>query len=220
MCCGQNTLPPPFPLECAAYLTSNCVSYKGPTLVNTNILNGDSLTLVLQKIDALISGGSGGLQGLQSVLDVSGNATFTNGSDTTTYEMTSDSLYAEINQDTYFGYLSVNHNIAAMGSSDGTRNSSISMEGGDFDITYRVNGYSSMVRITIDDPLPNAVTYIRVPAKSPSFDLNTYTISMIEDIKSLGTIIPTYLNNAAAVSGGLAVGGTYQTPTGEVRIRV
>lgn len=32
--------------------------------------------------------------------------------------------------------------------------------------------------------------------------------------------LPVYLNNAAAVTGGLAVGDPYRTPTGEVRVRV
>jgi hypothetical protein len=36
----------------------------------------------------------------------------------------------------------------------------------------------------------------------------------------VGTILPTYANNAAAVSGGLAVGSIYKTVTGEVRIVV
>jgi hypothetical protein len=34
----------------------------------------------------------------------------------------------------------------------------------------------------------------------------------------VGTILPTYANNAAAVSGGLAIGSMYKTVTGEVRI--
>ena len=36
----------------------------------------------------------------------------------------------------------------------------------------------------------------------------------------VGNILPTYANNAAAVSGGLAVGSIYKTVTGEVRIVV
>lgn len=46
--------------------------------------------------------------------------------------------------------------------------------------------------------------------------------SLILTINSTGAIIalPTYADNAAAVSGGLASGALYKTATGEVRIRV
>lgn len=36
----------------------------------------------------------------------------------------------------------------------------------------------------------------------------------------VGTVLPTYANNAAAVLGGLAIGSMYKTITGEVRIVV
>lgn len=47
-----------------------------------------------------------------------------------------------------------------------------------------------------------------------------YTVSTLEDILSLGSLIPTYATNAAAITGGLVVDNIYKTATGELRIVV
>ena len=42
----------------------------------------------------------------------------------------------------------------------------------------------------------------------------------VSDAVARSTIAGTFANNAAAIAGGLAVGQTYQTATGEVRVVV
>lgn len=51
-------------------------------------------------------------------------------------------------------------------------------------------------------------------------DIITLATTTNQFVTVVGTIIPTYANNAAAVSGGLAVNSIYKTSTGEVRIVV
>ena len=51
-------------------------------------------------------------------------------------------------------------------------------------------------------------------------DIITLATTTGQFVTTVGTIVPTYANNAAAVSGGLAVNSIYKTSTGEVRIVV
>jgi len=51
-------------------------------------------------------------------------------------------------------------------------------------------------------------------------DVITLATTTGQFVTTVGTILPTYANNAAAVSGGLAVNSIYKTSTGEVRIVV
>lgn len=51
-------------------------------------------------------------------------------------------------------------------------------------------------------------------------DIITLATTTGEFVTTVGVTLPTYANNVAAVSGGLAVNSIYQTSTGEVRIVV
>lgn len=51
-------------------------------------------------------------------------------------------------------------------------------------------------------------------------DIITLATTTGQFVTTVGTIVPTYANNAAAVSGGLAVNSIYKTATGELRIVV
>lgn len=54
-CNEQNNIPP-FEVECPVYLTTNCVTYKGEDLPNSGIVDGDTTTVALEKIDAALGG--------------------------------------------------------------------------------------------------------------------------------------------------------------------
>lgn len=60
-------------------------------------------------------------------------------------------------------------------------------------------------------------TTINIPAPSIA---GNYTLITLEDVLNLGSLIPTYVGNAAAVTEGLAVNKIYKTPTGELRVVV
>jgi hypothetical protein len=51
-------------------------------------------------------------------------------------------------------------------------------------------------------------------------DVITLATTTGQFVTKVGVTLPTYANNAAAVSGGLAVNSIYKTSTGEVRIVV
>jgi len=51
-------------------------------------------------------------------------------------------------------------------------------------------------------------------------DIITLATTTGQFITKVGNTLPTYANNAAAVSGGLAVNSIYKTATGELRIVV
>lgn len=79
-----------------------------------------------------------------------------------------------------------------------------------------IRQYDGALTTNIEIIPPIATTIINFPAKT----VGTYTVAMLEDILSLGSLIPTYADNAAAVTGGLAVNKIYKTATGEIRVRV
>lgn len=45
-----------------------------------------------------------------------------------------------------------------------------------------------------------------------------YIISTIDNIEILGDILPTYIDNATAIIGGLTTNMAYKTPTGDVKV--
>jgi hypothetical protein len=51
-------------------------------------------------------------------------------------------------------------------------------------------------------------------------DVLTLATTTGDFVTVVDSILPTYANNAAAISGGLAVNSIYKTSTGEVRIVV
>lgn len=51
-------------------------------------------------------------------------------------------------------------------------------------------------------------------------DILTLATTTGQFVTTVGSTLPTYANNAAAISGGLAVNSIYKTSTGEVRIVV
>lgn len=51
-------------------------------------------------------------------------------------------------------------------------------------------------------------------------DIITLATTTGQFVTKVGVTLPTYANNAAAISGGLAVNSIYKTSTGEVRIVV
>ena len=51
-------------------------------------------------------------------------------------------------------------------------------------------------------------------------DVITLATTTGQFVTKAGVTLPTYANNAAAISGGLAVNSIYKTSTGEVRIVV
>lgn len=51
-------------------------------------------------------------------------------------------------------------------------------------------------------------------------DIITLATTTGQFVTKVGVSLPTYANNAAAISGGLAVNSIYKTSTGEVRIVV
>lgn len=51
-------------------------------------------------------------------------------------------------------------------------------------------------------------------------DIITLATTTGQFVTKVGVTLPTYANNAAAISGGLAVDSIYKTSTGEVRIVV
>jgi len=51
-------------------------------------------------------------------------------------------------------------------------------------------------------------------------DILTLATTTGQFVTTVGVTLPTYADNAAAISGGLAVNSIYKTSTGEVRIVV
>ena len=51
-------------------------------------------------------------------------------------------------------------------------------------------------------------------------DIITLATTTGQFVTKVGVTLPTYVDNAAAVSGGLAINSIYKTSTGEVRIVV
>jgi hypothetical protein len=51
-------------------------------------------------------------------------------------------------------------------------------------------------------------------------DIITLATTTGQFVTKIGVTLPTYANNAAAISGGLAINSIYKTSTGEVRIVV
>lgn len=54
----------------------------------------------------------------------------------------------------------------------------------------------------------------------PAKPTGEYTLATTTDLLALGTILPTYVDNAAAVSAGLPVNYIYKTPAGDVKVRI
>lgn len=72
--------------------------------------------------------------------------------------------------------------------------------------------------------VPNELSTGTSITKLPVSDGSPITLATIEDIIEIinmaGEHIPTYADNASAITGGLAVNALYKTATGEIRVRV
>lgn len=84
-----------------------------------------------------------------------------------------------------------------------------------------ISGYPLDTNISLTDKLLGTDSDNSLATKQ--FEISTF-ISFVESqnvfVNVENCVIPTYANNAAAISGGLAVNSIYKTATGEVRIVV
>lgn len=73
---------------------------------------------------------------------------------------------------------------------------------------------SSTGSVKIVPPSTMSTGYIQ------TLQAKTGTMALIEDIDSVFSTLPTYADNTAATTGGLAVGKPYKTATGQLMVRI
>lgn len=177
--------------------------------------------LILDETDLELISSAGGEspQDLQSILDSGSTAEFDDGA--AGVNILSGSPYSRS-----FGFYFSNEAFTKGSSmysdnvtfqlqnsnSDVDKSFTFLIENGDSKLSQR--SASNTTNIIFGTPIAN--TTISFPAKS----IGTYTLATLEDIYAVGALIPTYADNAAAVTGGLALHGLYKTATGEIRVRV
>jgi hypothetical protein len=178
--CNQQNNIPEFPIECPVYLTSTCITYVGATLPNTNILNNDTLTTVLQKIDSVISGG-GGDQDFQSVLDIGKTGSFNSGKQQV-YFFDGDligGIYSEKADGTGFTDFQVSSTYVSLYNTvnSGAIFGNIEINGGHVHISEATNSGSTSV--SFQTPNSGVTTGLRFPSYTVT---GTYTLATTEDI--------------------------------------
>lgn len=84
-----------------------------------------------------------------------------------------------------------------------------------------ISGYLKDTNISLTDKLLGTDADNSLLTKNFEIsDLISFIKSTETFVSKTGMVLPTYANNAAAISGGLAVNSIYKTSTGEVRIVV
>lgn len=190
-------------------------------------------------LELISSGGGGGNQDLQSVLEVGAVALNIDNFSILT------SSYNRITLDNIYGIDIISNNGIPINISGATGSSislnsttGVTINGGDGGL--HLNGNASGT--SVDNGSLNilngheihffkntygqkTITFGEATASPDIFNLPSkgggyYTLATIEEIYSIGAVLPIYANNAAAITGGLAVNRLYKTATGEIRIVV
>ena len=164
----------------------------------------NKLRTILEELYNSIGGGSGGgNQDLQSVLD-NGGYTYRGKEDNTNF--IDIAIDYEVGSDTpIFNFSSRKDNKDAF----------FSITNGKFSIREGDLNTSGFTTLSFNSPLVD--TLIKFPAK---YNTGTYTLATLDDIKKIDLAGRVYVNNAAAISGGLTANDVYRTATGELRIVV
>lgn len=174
----------------------------------------DILLKLLGRVETLEQTSGGGNQDLQSVLD-NGNTAI---DASINLENTNNSNYVDINSNyIQLDNPSTNQYIKLL--SDDIQDVNISI----FD-----NNISSVLSIKKDslswnngsgsnELFLNRTSLDNATYNFPEKPIGTYILATIDDIQAP---LPTYANNAAALSGGLEIDNHYKTATGELRVVV
>lgn len=138
-----------------------------------------------------ISGGGGGSQDLQSVLDNGNEAT-----DKILQMWASPTGSTELRLNSQTSYVAISPGVINVGTQDGK---SITINKDKIQV---INGGSSQFNF---------------PSK---IDGNLHTLATLDDILKINLDSRVYASNATAISGGLVAKDLYRTSTGEIRIVV
>ena len=181
----------------------------------------NKLKPILEELYNSIGGGSGGgSQDLQSVIN---NGNYAGVSEEFSYiqllggNIQDRNVEVSItNADFSAGSdLNMNNNHARLSNSRNNTTGALSIDSGEVTLKQNVtNDSTKRIEVGFEDPIGSA--YLNFPAKPTG----TYTLATLDDIKKIDLAGRVYVNNAAAISGGLTANDVYRTSTGELRIVV
>ena len=181
----------------------------------------NKLKPILEELYNSIGGGSGGgSQDLQSVIN---NGNYAGVSEEFSYiqllggNIQDRNVEVSItNADFSAGSdLNMNNNHARLSNSGNNTTGALSIDSGEVTLKQNVtNDSTKRIEVGFEDPIGSA--YLNFPAKPTG----TYTLATLDDIKKIDLAGRVYVNNAAAISGGLTANDVYRTSTGELRIVV
>ena len=184
--------------------------------LNTSL---SEMELIVTESDLeLLSGGGGGSQDLQSVLDNEKTATFEN----STIEILSGTpndrffdIMIKNFDETVFSRFIVSNSGIFIGSGDSNVNAFTIIENGKLSFVQNDIINSGTIAVIFPEQI-NESCVLTFPAKPTG----TYTLATLDDIKKIDLTDRIYANNASAISGGLTTNDVYRTSTGELRIVV
>ena len=178
---------------------------------------------ILEELYNSSSGGSGGNQDLQSVLDNGKFASFEDGS------FVSIGNGSNLDRSTFF-YIKSNDKGGSLGANIG--GSFMSARDFNFNRSSYINVLNEdagLGYINFNTSISNASINVIIPSPQSSFEnyhfpsgkpSGTYTLATLDDILKINLDSRVYANNAAAITGGLTTKDLYRTSTGELRIVV
>jgi hypothetical protein len=166
------------------------------------------------------SGGGGGSQDLQSVLD-NGKYAEVDGGFSYIQLLGGNSddrnISVSINKPDFSkgSQLNMNNEATLLGNSGSNTTGVLSFNLGKILLRQSVtNDASKRIEVIFEDPI--ASTYLKLPAKTGG----TYILATLDDILKINLDGRIYTNNPTAISGGLSAKDIYRTATGELRIVV